>query len=220
MNNNKKLNMPGNTKERLIEVALELFAIHSYEGVSTRQIVDKAKVNISAITYYFGGKEGLYKAVIESKIDLFENKMGPVINEVLKKQNNEVEEQKQLLLKLLDEYITFIFSKGLSQYIVLLLIREMTSPSSTFELFYAKVMGRMHKLCTKLLAAIFNRDEQDEEMILLTTTLIGQILIFRATKRVILRRINIEEYDEKLLSKIKQIILKNVEIIVNNWRPL
>jgi AcrR family transcriptional regulator len=49
---------------RLIEAATKLFAEHGLDGTSTRDIAKAADLNISLISYYFGGKEGLYKAVI------------------------------------------------------------------------------------------------------------------------------------------------------------
>lgn len=49
---------------KLIEVATRLFAEKGLDGVSTRDIAKESGLNISLISYYFGGKEGLYKAVI------------------------------------------------------------------------------------------------------------------------------------------------------------
>lgn len=52
-----------NTKEMILQNALKLFAMQGYEATSTRQIAQKAGVNLSAISYHFESKEGLYKAV-------------------------------------------------------------------------------------------------------------------------------------------------------------
>jgi AcrR family transcriptional regulator len=46
-------------------VAMRLFAERGIDGVSTRDIAKEAGVNISLISYYFGGKEGLYKTTIK-----------------------------------------------------------------------------------------------------------------------------------------------------------
>jgi AcrR family transcriptional regulator len=43
--------------------ALHLFAENGFQRTSTRAIAALAKVNISAISYYFGDKAGLYRAV-------------------------------------------------------------------------------------------------------------------------------------------------------------
>lgn len=51
------------TREKVFLVALEEFANKSFKEVSTREITKKAGVNLSSIKYYFGDKEGLYRAV-------------------------------------------------------------------------------------------------------------------------------------------------------------
>jgi AcrR family transcriptional regulator len=47
-----------------MQVAKKLFAQHGLDGTSTRDISKEAGLNISLISYYFGGKEGLYRAVL------------------------------------------------------------------------------------------------------------------------------------------------------------
>lgn len=51
------------TKERILQNALKLFALQGFEATSTRQIAQNSNVNLSAISYHFESKEGLYKAV-------------------------------------------------------------------------------------------------------------------------------------------------------------
>jgi AcrR family transcriptional regulator len=51
-------------KERLMEVAAVLFAEKGLEGTSVRDIAKVAGLNLSLVSYYFGGKEGLYKELI------------------------------------------------------------------------------------------------------------------------------------------------------------
>ncbi len=51
----------------LIAVATPLFAAKGFNGVSVRELAAAAEVNISMISYYFGGKEGLYAAVLNEQ---------------------------------------------------------------------------------------------------------------------------------------------------------
>jgi AcrR family transcriptional regulator len=52
------------SRERLLDAAEKLFARYGFNGVSVRQIVHAAKVNLGAVPYHFGTKEELFKAVI------------------------------------------------------------------------------------------------------------------------------------------------------------
>ncbi len=51
----------------LISTATPLFAAKGFNGVSVRELAAAAGVNISMISYYFGGKEGLYAAVLNEQ---------------------------------------------------------------------------------------------------------------------------------------------------------
>ena len=57
---------PGaSTRRRLLQAALRAFGRRDYDAVSTREIVEAAGANISAISYHLGGKQGLYLATAE-----------------------------------------------------------------------------------------------------------------------------------------------------------
>lgn len=209
-----------NTKDKLLEAALELFALYGYEGVSTREIVNKAGVNISAITYYFGGKEGLYNAVIESKVALFEDKILSDLENASSLKLTDKEQQKAFFLQLLEQYMNFLFSEGISSYLMMLFVREINHPSETFQVVYSRIISKISKAFTCLLAAIFDRPEDDEEIGIILTTIIGQILIFRISKNLILKRLNREGYDQEFVEKVKMTVLRQVELTLSNGRPL
>jgi len=51
-------------KANLIAATTPLFAEKGYNGVGVRELAQAAGVNLSMISYYFGGKERLYAAVL------------------------------------------------------------------------------------------------------------------------------------------------------------
>lgn len=53
------------TRCRLVDAALTLFAAHGFHGVSTRALADRAGVNAAMLSHYFGGKQGLYDAAVD-----------------------------------------------------------------------------------------------------------------------------------------------------------
>ena len=50
-------------RARLLQAGLKLFAQQGYNKTSTRELTDAASVNIASISYYFGDKAGLSRAV-------------------------------------------------------------------------------------------------------------------------------------------------------------
>jgi AcrR family transcriptional regulator len=53
-----------NTKAEILDVARLVFCERGYEGAGTREIAERAGVNIALISRYFGSKEGLFISAI------------------------------------------------------------------------------------------------------------------------------------------------------------
>lgn len=56
---------PERTRQAILDAGLAEFAAKGYAGARVGDIADRAGVNKQLISYYFGGKEGLYRAVGE-----------------------------------------------------------------------------------------------------------------------------------------------------------
>ncbi len=54
------------TRERILIASVECFAKQGYAGTSTRTLAAAAGVNIATLAYHFKGKEGLYKAAVDT----------------------------------------------------------------------------------------------------------------------------------------------------------
>ncbi len=54
------------TQSRLIETAVQHFALHGAEATSLRKVATEAGVSLATVHYYFGTKSRLYDACIES----------------------------------------------------------------------------------------------------------------------------------------------------------
>ncbi|MFU8763957.1 MAG: TetR/AcrR family transcriptional regulator [Haliea sp.] len=57
-------------RERILDVAEELFALHGYDGVTLRQIAKGAGVDVALASYHFGKKLDLFNAVFERRAAL------------------------------------------------------------------------------------------------------------------------------------------------------
>lgn len=58
------------SRELLLDIAAGLFAQKGFAAVSIREIALAAGVNSALISYYFNGKQGLYKAALETEMSL------------------------------------------------------------------------------------------------------------------------------------------------------
>ena len=62
-------------RANLINTATPLFAEKGFNGVGVRELANAAGVNLSMISYYFGGKEGLYAAVLNEQFETLKRVM-------------------------------------------------------------------------------------------------------------------------------------------------
>jgi TetR/AcrR family transcriptional regulator, regulator of cefoperazone and chloramphenicol sensitivity len=53
------------TRQQLLQAAGEVFAEHGYANATSKEICARANANVAAVNYHFGGKDGLYAAVLE-----------------------------------------------------------------------------------------------------------------------------------------------------------
>ena len=70
-------------KQRILDTAVALFAQKGYSAVGVREISTEANVNIAMISYYFDGKVGILKEIIES----FHNKYLQIIEDAYDESN-------------------------------------------------------------------------------------------------------------------------------------
>lgn len=57
--------MSNSTKSTIVTVAKQLFGKNGFEATSIREIADKGNVNVAAISYHFGSKNGLFEALVK-----------------------------------------------------------------------------------------------------------------------------------------------------------
>ena len=75
------------TKQRIVEASTYLFGVKGYDGTSTREIAQRAGVNIASLNYHFKSKQGLLKEVTAAIIEEFHSK----INTIAADQNQSTE---------------------------------------------------------------------------------------------------------------------------------
>src|SRR6266571_8149971 len=61
----QRVNDPEGTRRNILEVAMKEFADKGLSGARVDKIAARTKTSKRMIYYYFGGKEGLYIAVLE-----------------------------------------------------------------------------------------------------------------------------------------------------------
>lgn len=71
----------GESRERILEAALQAFAEKGFDGGSTREIASRAGVNHGLIPYYFGSKEKLWRACVDRAFLQIQSGLGTLLND-------------------------------------------------------------------------------------------------------------------------------------------
>ncbi len=194
------------TRRRILETALDLFAAHGYEGASTRQIADGAGVNLPAIQYYFGNKEGLYRAIVEDIVADTERHMSAVLPRVrsaLDDPSTTPAELTELLCETLESFVTVVTSGPQVESRRLIFARAEVEETPGLDRMHENGMQQIFNPCLALFARIHGKSDGDPEMTMRTMALIGQIVIFcNNHKRPILKAVGLEGENVQLMKQI------------------
>ena len=205
------------TREALIDSAVEIFGRDGFRAASTRSIADAAHVNQALIGYHFGGKPGLYLAVFERITQRVAQYLDPVAQAIGQqfeehggaKRSVQAAQCLPLVHRLIDALVA-TFSAPESAAWARLILREQQNPSEAFDLLYRGAIGRILTLLTRLVAQIRETDPNEIEARLLSQTIIGQALVFRSARATVQRHLDWQEIGAAEIDAIQSVIRRNV----------
>lgn len=121
------------TKDRILDVAEELFAGKGYPATSLRAITSRAKVNLAAVNYHFGSKESLVAEVINRRIIPLNEERLQKLEKVLSEASasGKKPEVKDLLLAFVEPSLHFPESQPCIRNFLTLIGRALSDPDET-----------------------------------------------------------------------------------------
>ncbi|OHV81785.1 TetR family transcriptional regulator [Ensifer sp. LCM 4579] len=174
------------TRDKLLNASIDVFGRYGFEAATTRKLADAAGVNLQAIPYYFGGKEGLYVAAAEHLASLIGDHVGE-LRATLQNRFAELDvegrqmtsaEARGFLTQMAQRMMTLFVSKqseGWARFI----IREQMEPTEAFERIYGQVMRPMIEMARRLIGAILGENPASAHIRLRTLSFVGSVLVFR-----------------------------------------
>ena len=198
------------TRAQLIQAGLKLFGRLGYEAVATRMLAREADVNLAAIAYHFGGKQGLYEAVTESVVTEIRGRALPMA-ETLRKDLAEAGADRTKLAAAAERFVraeigTFV-SHGPRQEQIGLVLREYAAPSSAFPILFKNLIEPMHRAVSTLTGAVLGVPADEPRAILAAHALIGQIIGFAIAKQPLLHRLGWTDYTPERIAAIADVLV-------------
>ena len=204
------------TRQSLINAGIEVFGMGGYNGATTRQIAKTAGVNLAAIPYYFGGKEELYRAVIESIVDSIVERTTKVMAEKSSRiQWDDITDDELIDLAL--EYVS-IFAGFLdleeNAAIKLIISREQIVPSGAFSLFYENLAKPQYEMFGKIIGKLMKCDPTDAAVTIQAHSIVSMIIFFSTARASLLMQLNTEKLTREHITIIQKTAENNTRTIL------
>jgi TetR/AcrR family transcriptional regulator len=177
-------------RAKILAAAEELFAARGFAGTSVRDIARSAAVNSAMIHYYFGNKEALYHAIIESAASTIRSLLITVTSSA-----QSVEEK---LSQFVSGYAQYIFSHP---NLARVLHRELLAGGAHLKQVLQPATN--YKILREALSNAMRRGEMRKiDIDLAPVSLMGMILVFQLIQPVMPVAIDRDGYDEAFIKRL------------------
>lgn len=177
------------TRRRVLDAALKAFGEASFRAVTTRQIAEAAGVSLPTLQYYFGDKEGLYRACAETIVERYRNHTTAAAakaREVLR-EDRAPETARAHLKAVIGALAGLLVGSREAESWAQFVGRELRDPGPAFEILYENLWRPGVELTARLIARIEGSAESDPAARIQALLLISSLLAFQSGRSISLR---------------------------------
>lgn len=200
------------TRQRLLEAAIELFAELGYERGSTRAIARRAGVSLPALQYYFGGKEGLYRACAEYITEDVRSRLGPAAERVrlaLGRNDLTRAELLELLRAVVEPFLEGLATERPESW-ALFFARAQGEHSVAFEAIFQQIGGRLLATVMEIVSRILGRPAASPEVAIRAVVIVGQIALVRRARPIFLRALGWPDFAGERLQTLRHVLWQGI----------
>jgi AcrR family transcriptional regulator len=201
------------TRRRILETAIELFAQLGFPGTSTRAIATRAQVSLPALQYYFGGKQGLHRACIEYITEDVRVRLEPAARRVREALCAGPLSRGQLLalLRSLHDPLLEALATDRPESWALFFARAQSEHNEAFEAIYQRIGGRLVALMTDIIARLLEEPATGAHAQIRAVALIGQATLVRRARPLMLKALGWPDFAGERLSTLKAVLWRSIE---------
>ena len=190
------------SRQRLLEVALREFGRVGFTAATTRAIAQAAGATLPSLQYYFGGKEGLYRACAEEIATRFVAMTQDAADgaaQALQAGGGDLRDQLKRTMAAVARAMTGADSAGLWGAFV---SRELLEPGPGFDVMLEKLFAPGIELIAAMVARIQGRDAVDEAARIRAMLMIASLTAFQSGRTVALRVFGWDDVGQSQLAAI------------------
>lgn len=191
------------TRAKMIEAAIEVFATVGYEAASTRTLAERAGVNLAAIPYHFGGKRELYLAAAQAIADHARERLAPIVTRL--RDLNAADP-----LTRIDEAISNFFrllAGGTEpQAWFSFFIRCEHDADDAFRIIYDESFAFFERALKQAVAEVIDCDVTDDILRMRVAVVLSSVISFRALRNTTLSILGWDQLNPSRLKQLDMII--------------
>lgn len=200
------------TRVSIISSAGELAAEHGFNNVTTRMVADHSGENIGSIHYHFGGKKGLFEAVVLEAISGCRNEGEGVLDSINEEASRE--ELAEAVRLIVSAEITDMFRSDRPDWQVPVIYQLLQREDDLSALFDQQVLHPSSEQMERLLKII---DPEMDDWDLHLHKVLMKIPIFAHADylKTMLKMLNTDHYSEAYLQRMEDMIVKQTQVLLN-----
>jgi AcrR family transcriptional regulator len=164
-------NQTDNTREKLFNAGVKVFAKKGYRDATVREICKVAgSGNINSINYYFGSKENLYRTILDAIFSEYDR---------FNQEDWDRKTPKEQLKSMISNYCTMLYkNNAFASDVSSIFVTEMTRPSSFIEQLVDTYNGPRVKRHLKMFRALLGDGASDDNARDCLVSVAGQLLYY------------------------------------------
>lgn len=198
------------TRQKLLEAGESLFLRKGFEGVSVRELSEKAGVNSALVNYHFQGKRNLYREVFRKRLAEIGAKRLAALEDAVGEA--EVPDLAKVIRVYVSGFLGEILSSREMERFLDLLSREMSHPGIATDIMVKEIAAPLHRALKDAIRRA-RPHLPDEKISLCIISVTGQMFHFVRAREVVKRVVGrgyTREFVDEVVEHITEFSLRGI----------
>lgn len=202
-------------RQRILNAALTAFGAHGFKGATTRQIAEDAGVNLPALQYYFGDKEGLYLACAREIVGRYEKHMLSLVMSAFQEAQSPITPAKarERLKQVMGALASLLVDHDESEIWSAFVLREMAESGPAFAVLYEQLWAPGIELTAMLVSRAMSEPRVSQAARVEALLLISSLSAFSTARPVSLKYLRWSDAGETRFVRVRAVLDAQIDRI-------